>query len=84
MIYLLAIIGLLALTYLAWRAFGPDAPAGQGQSNDRAPSRPGRSTRRGPVGPDDDPEFLNDLDRKARNKDPKFQADGDDKPSPTE
>ena len=81
MIYLLAIIGLLALTYLAWRAFGPDAPAMPGQSSDRTP---GRQIRRGPVGPDDDPEFLNDLDRKARNKDPKFRADGDDKPSATD
>lgn len=81
MIYLLAIIGLLALTYLAWRAFGPDAPAMPGQSSNRTQ---GRQIRRGPVGPDDDPEFLNDLDRKARNKDPKFQADGDDKPSATD
>jgi hypothetical protein len=81
MIYLLAIIGLLALTYLAWRAFGPDAPAVPGQNHDRVT---GRQTRRGPVGPDDDPEFLSGLDRDAQNNDPKFKADGDDKPSTTE
>ena len=40
MIYLLAIIGLLALTYLAWRAFGPDAPAMPGQSSNRTQGVP--------------------------------------------
>lgn len=81
MIYLLAIIGLLALTYLAWRAFGPDAAAGHSQGDPRPPRR---KMTRGPVGPDDDLEFLNDLDRKARDKDPKFGADGDDRPSSTD
>jgi hypothetical protein len=81
MIYLLAIIGLLALTYLAWRAFGPDAHATPGQSDVRTS---GRQTRRGPVGPDDDLEFLHRLERDAQNNDPKFKADGDDKPSTTE
>ncbi len=81
MIYLLAIIGLLALTYLAWRAFGPDAPSGHGQG-DALPTR--RQRPRGPVGPDDDLEFLNDLDRKARDRDPKYRADGDDHPSATD
>ncbi|PYE20115.1 hypothetical protein DFR67_102253 [Williamsia limnetica] len=81
MIYLLAIIGLLALTYLAWRAFGPDAVAGRGEGDTRPPRR---QMPRGPVGPDDDLEFLNDLDRKARDKDPKYRADGEDRPTSTD
>lgn len=78
MIYLLAIIGLLALTYLAWRAFGPDA-AGGGETG--GPQIPRRQMKRGPVGPDDDLEFLNDLERKARDKNPKFNSDGEDRPN---
>ncbi len=46
MIYLFAIIGLVALTTVFWRAFGP-------QSTDRSATRV--------VGPDDDPEFLRRL-----------------------
>jgi hypothetical protein len=80
MIYLLAIIGLLALTYLAWRAFGPDAEGGES----RGPAAPRRQMKRGPVGPDDDLEFLKDLDRKSRDKNPKFNSDGDDRPTSTD
>lgn len=47
MIYLLALIGLVTLGVLFWRAFGPEAVA--------PPSR--RTT-----GPDDDPEFLRRID----------------------
>ncbi|PXW35347.1 UNVERIFIED_CONTAM: hypothetical protein DES50_101292 [Williamsia faeni] len=81
MIYLLAIIGLLALTYLAWRAFGPDA---EDEQTPRGPAAPRRQIKRGPVGPDDDLEFLKDLDRKARDKNPKFNSDGDDRPTSTD
>jgi hypothetical protein len=80
MIYLLAIIGLLALTYLAWRAFGPDAAGGETSG----PPIPRRQMKRGPVGPDDDLDFLNDLERKARDKNPKFNSDGDERPNPTD
>ncbi len=45
-VYLLAIIGLVALTVAFWRAFGP-------QSIDRPAKRV--------MGPDDDPEFLRRL-----------------------
>ncbi|MGW0043768.1 hypothetical protein [Rhodococcus sp. NPDC003348] len=47
MIYLLALIGLVTLAVLLWKAFGPDlqTPAGRVQ------------------GPDDDPEFLWRVDR---------------------
>ena len=48
MIYLLALIGLVTLGVLFWRAFGPDA----------APPPPARRA----VGPDDDPEFLRRID----------------------
>lgn len=47
MIYVLALIGLVTLAVLFWRAFGPDAGV----------SAPGRA-----VGPDDDPEFLRRID----------------------
>ncbi len=53
MIYLLALIGAVAVVYLAWKAFGP-----QPQNT---------VTRgRGPIGPDDDTDFLLDLDRTGR------------------
>lgn len=50
MIYLLALIGLVAVIVLFWKAFGPtmQAPAGRG------------------IGPDDDPEFLWRMNRDAR------------------
>ena len=47
MLYIFAIIGVVALTTLFWRAFGP-------QSADRSSTRV--------LGPDDDPEFLRRLD----------------------
>lgn len=47
MIYLLALIGLVAMTVVVWRAFGPEA----------GPSGGGRVT-----GPDDDPDFLRGID----------------------
>ncbi len=53
MIYLLALIGAVAVSYLVWKAFGP-------QPQDTA------APRRGPIGPDDDTDFLLDLDRDAR------------------
>ena len=46
MLYIFAIIGVVALTMLFWRAFGP-------QSTDRSSTRV--------RGPDDDPEFLRRL-----------------------
>jgi hypothetical protein len=48
-IYLLALIGLVTLAVLLWKAFGPDTqapPAGR------------------VVGPDDDPEFLWQMNRR--------------------
>ncbi|WP_127784051.1 hypothetical protein [Rhodococcus sp. X156] len=51
MLYLAAIIVLVALTALCWKAFGPQQPA-----------RPTRSRTTRVVGPDDDPDFLRRLD----------------------
>lgn len=59
MAFLLAVIGIVAIGFLLWRAFGPQTGSDDGS--------PGSGTRRrGPVGPDDDPDFLIDLDRRAR------------------
>ena len=55
MVYLLAVIGAIAVLVLLWRAFVA-RPASV------APRR------RGPA-PDDDPEFLRDLDRKRHRPD---------------
>jgi hypothetical protein len=46
-IYLLALIGLVTLGVLFWRAFGPDVT-----------KQPARRT----LGPDDDPDFLRRID----------------------
>lgn len=56
MVYFLAFIGIIAVAFLLWRAFGPALD----------PSQRGSGAARGPVGPDDDPEFLHDLDRRSR------------------
>ncbi|WP_166459697.1 hypothetical protein [Amycolatopsis pithecellobii] len=52
MIYLLALIGALTIAVLLWRAFGPE--------------RVGVSSRRAPVAPDDDPDFLRSLGEQQR------------------
>ncbi|WP_296391564.1 hypothetical protein [Williamsia sp.] len=53
MIYLFALIGAVAVSYLVWKAFGP-------QPKDTV------TRGRGPIGPDDDTDFLLDLDRSGR------------------
>ena len=60
MIYLLALIGLVAVIVLFWKAFGPttQAPAGR------------------VVGPDDDPEFLWRMNRDSRRSGPGSQDTG--------
>ena len=55
MLYLLAAIGVVAIAVLAWRAFGHDLI--------------GVSVRKGTsVAPDDDPEFLRELEERTRRK----------------
>lgn len=72
MVFLLTLVGMMAVGYLLWRAFGPaldeeDAKVPSAKPGSVKPGsvKPG-SVRRGPVGPDDDPDFLMDLDRRAR------------------
>ncbi len=48
MIYLLALIGLVTLAVLLWKAFGPDLQKPDGRV----------------IGPDDDPDFLWQVDRR--------------------
>ncbi|MDT2008841.1 hypothetical protein FXW78_40375 [Rhodococcus opacus] len=53
MIYLLALIGLVTVAVLLWKAFGPN-------------TKPVLSKR--VLGPDDDPDFLWKVDRETRRK----------------
>ncbi|GAA5044438.1 hypothetical protein [Nocardia callitridis] len=54
MTYLLALIAIVAIAVLCWKAFGPQRVGGT-----REPSRsPLRKRDRRVLGPDDDPEFL--------------------------
>ena len=62
MTYLFAVLGLIAIGFLMWRAFGPQSDGGGNAS----PSAGNRGRARGPVGPDDDPDFLRDLDNRTR------------------
>lgn len=59
MTYLFAVIGVIAVCYLLWRAFGPAA-------HDDRPDSASRRRSPGPRGPDDDAAFLRDLDRRTR------------------
>lgn len=73
MIYLFALIGAVAVAYLVWKAFGP-------QPHDTV------TRGRGPIGPDDDTDFLLDLDRTGR-RGPRPASGGpvtptDDSPAP--
>lgn len=56
MTFLFTLIGILAIGFLLWRTFGP-------QLTDHSDHV--STSRRGPVGPDDDPDFLMDLDRRT-------------------
>ncbi|WP_137725252.1 hypothetical protein [Prescottella subtropica] len=69
MIYLLALIGLVTLAVLFWKAFGPTAT-----TMVRGGNRTGRT-----VGPDDDPEFLWRVDRDNHRRQP-----GTDRPNDPE
>jgi hypothetical protein len=64
-IYLLAVIGLVTVAVLFWKAFGPDL-----NSRDQPRS----------VGPDDDPEFLWRLNRDAKRSGGTDNKDGPSEP----
>ena len=59
MTFLFAVIGVIAIGFLLWRAFGPQRDEATGGSS-------GSGYARGPKGPDDDPDFLRDLDNRTR------------------
>ncbi|MEV6059597.1 hypothetical protein [Nocardia asteroides] len=56
MTYLLALIAIVAVAVLCWKAFGPEKPRPQS----------GPPSRRPILGPDDDPEFLWRLNKQHR------------------
>lgn len=66
MVFLVALIVTVLLLVVLWRAIGPDQPRAGGtvrpqlQRGPRPPRRPQQ------LPPDDNPEFLRDLDRRAR------------------
>lgn len=65
MVFLVALVVTVILLVVIWRVVGPDR-ATPGDGNRPRPGRP-RTVRRAPqVPPDDNPEFLRDLDRRAR------------------
>lgn len=61
MTFVFAVIGIAALGFLLWRAFGPHRAV----ADPDRPSHPYAGSH-GPLGPDDDAEFLRDLDRRTR------------------
>jgi len=69
---LYVLIGIMligALLFVLWRMSGPSSSSGVGRTGGNArPSKPPvkRPTRREPLAPDDNPEFLRELDRRAR------------------
>lgn len=69
------LIGMLligVLLFALWRVSGTARPSGGGRSGGSArPTRPpvGKPTRGQPLAPDDNPEFLRELDRRARRED---------------
>jgi hypothetical protein len=68
--YLLALIAVVAVAVLCWKAFGPEKSAGPTTPSTRSPQRKHISPQRKHIkGPDDDPEFLWRLSRQHRDGD---------------
>ena len=65
MYMLVAIAVTILVIALAWRGIGARTPGGE--SSGPGATRPQRQTRT--LAPDDDPEFLNEIDRKLRGED---------------
>jgi hypothetical protein len=65
MYMLVAIAVTILVIALAWRGIGARTPGAE--TPGAGPVRPGRQTRT--LAPDDDPEFLNEIDRKLRGED---------------
>lgn len=64
MTYLLALIAVVAVAVLCWKAFGPEKSADPTTPSPRTPQR------KQVLGPDDDPEFLWRLSRQHRDGEP--------------
>ena len=69
MYMLVAIAVTILVIALAWRGIGARTPGAEssGSGGTARPQRPARPTRT--VAPDDDPEFLNEINRKLRGED---------------
>jgi len=66
---LIGIVLIGALLFVLWRMSGPANSSGGGRGGGSArPTKPPvrKPTRREPIAPDDNPEFLRELDRRAR------------------
>jgi hypothetical protein len=61
--YLLALIAVVAVAMLCWKAFGPQRPNRIGAGHTASQRKPIK-------GPDDDPEFLWRISRQHRDGDP--------------
>ncbi|MBA2414449.1 MAG: hypothetical protein H0V64_00825 [Geodermatophilaceae bacterium] len=66
MFFLVALIVTVILLIVLWRALGPDQPSLGGTARPRPQRRPQPPRRRQQLPPDDNPDFLRDLDRRAR------------------
>lgn len=68
------LVGMLligALLFALWRMSGPANSSGGSRGGTARPTPPPmrKPARREPLAPDDDPDFLRELDRRARRKD---------------
>ena len=76
MLFLVAMLVLVAIGVLLWKAVSAQALATGAAGEDDPPTGPtrppgsGRSPRTRPVAPDDDPEFLRGLDEQLRRPKP--------------
>lgn len=66
MFFLVALIVTVVLLVVLWRSIGPDQPRPGASAPLRLQRRPRPPGRQQQTPPDDNPEFLRDLDRRAR------------------
>ncbi|GAA1885002.1 hypothetical protein [Williamsia serinedens] len=69
MVYVIAFVVAVGVAYLVWRAFKPEQDV--------------QGPRRGPIGPDDDADFLWDLGKERRRTGGSDADKGDEPPAPT-
>ncbi|MBA2553609.1 MAG: hypothetical protein H0V10_07935 [Geodermatophilaceae bacterium] len=66
MFFLVALIVTVILLVVLWRSIGPDQPRPGGIAPPRLQRLPRPPRRQQQLPPDDNPDFLRDLDRRAR------------------